>query len=96
MRKGSLRHGLLQLILIILLFLLSTLIFGGWDKGPLTAGLFVGFQIYALLAKGASGNIDAVSAMGGSVLRLAIIFLVNLLIYYVLASLLLLLFRRKR
>jgi len=91
-------HGFIHLILILLLFLLSTFIFGGWEEGPLTSGLFLGLHVYAFLAKGFSGNIDAVNAMGRSVLSIATIFLVNLFIYYILSILLIFLFNlfRKR
>lgn len=85
-------HSLSHLLLIITLFLLSTLIFGGWTEGPVTSGLFLGLHIYALLANGFSGNIDAVNAMGMGVLSIAIIFLINLVVYYILSSLLIFLF----
>lgn len=78
-------HGIAHVALIIILFVLTIIIFGGWAQGPLTSGLFLGFKVYGLISGGMSdpGNVESI---GGDVLTLATVFFINLVLYYLLSS----------
>lgn len=84
-------HGFAHLVLTALLFLASTFAFGGWSKGPITSGLAVGLRTYAMVSGGISGNISALDA-GPTVLAMIIAFIINLVVYYIIAAILIFVF----
>lgn len=82
-------HTFAHLILIILLFLIAAFAFGGWTQGPLTAGLFIGFKVYGLITGARTAtDLGAIEAMSANILSLIIIFIINLIVYYALSSIL--------
>lgn len=85
-------HGFAHLLLTLLLFFIAVVVFGGWTEGPLTSGLFLGTKAYGLIAGASAGNLDAANLLGASVLQLAIIFIVNLVIFYAISAVLIFLF----
>lgn len=85
-------HGFAHLLLIIALFFLAVVVFGGWTEGPLTSALFLGLKVYGMVGGAAGGDLGAVTAMAPSILVLAVAFIINLIIYYVVATILIFLF----
>ena len=85
MKKKVKHHGFAHLVLIILLFLVAYLVFGG---GKLSTSLSLGAAIFSLVQSG--GQVSG--ALTGSALQLIVIFIINLLVYYVLAAILIFLY----
>ncbi len=81
-------HGFAHLVLTALLFVLAVFVFGGWTQGPLASGLFLGAQAYALVAGTAAGDVAGAAAGSAGLLALILLFVVNLIIYYILAAIL--------
>lgn len=79
-------HSFAHLLLMIILFLLSTFVFGGWEKGPLTAGLMAGISVFNLIKGINPADTSGFLESGSSVLSLLLVFLINLVIYYLLSS----------
>jgi hypothetical protein len=85
-------HGLAHLVLIVALFLVAVYVFGGWTEGPLTSGLFLGAKAYTLVASGVGGNVVETNMAAAGLLPLILIFIINLIIYYMVAGVLIFLF----
>ena len=90
MKEKVKHHGFAQLILIIVLFVLAIVVFSG--DGPLTSGLFAGAQVYHWVGGGLAGDVDGVGAAAPGILGLLVILIINLIIYYIISSLLIFLF----
>jgi|GEM_PF-2883045 len=84
-------HGFVHLVLTALLFLASMFAFGGWSEGPITSGLAVGLKAYAMISGGVSGNLAALDA-GPTVLAMIVAFIINLVVYYLIAAILIFVF----
>ncbi len=81
-------HGLAHLALFVLLFVLGSIVFNDPLGGPLTSGLLLGAKVYGFVALGASGNLEATSLLGGNLLQLLLLFLIQVSIYYALSTVL--------
>lgn len=89
MKKNVKHHGFAHLVLIIVLFLVAYLVFGA---GKLSASLSLGAAIFSLVQSGSAGQVSVVGALAGSTLQLIIIFIINLIVYYTLAAILIFLY----
>ena len=85
-------HGLAHFVLVVVLFLVAVYVFGGWTEGPLTSALFLGAKAYGLVAGGAGGNVREANTAAVGLLPLILIFVINLVIYYAVAAILISLF----
>lgn len=85
-------HGVAHLVLTVLLFFVAVVVFGGWTEGPLTSGLFLGAKAYGLVAGASAGDLDAANLLGASVLQLAVVFIINLVLFYAISAVLIFLF----
>ncbi|MBR9692659.1 hypothetical protein GOV07_01875 [Candidatus Woesearchaeota archaeon] len=92
MKEKVKHHGFAHFILFIGLFVLAVVIFGGVADGPLMSGLFAGAQVYHWISSGIAGDVESIGAAAPSILGLLVIFIINLAIYYVLSSVLIVLF----
>jgi hypothetical protein len=80
-------HGFAHLLLIVVLFLLAVVVFGGWTEGPLTSMLWIGAKIYGVYTGVQGGDLDVAGGIASNMVTLTIIFVINLVIYYLLAAL---------
>ncbi len=85
-------HGFAHFVLAVVLFLIAVVVFGGWVEGPVTSGLFLGVKVYGFTSSAAAGDLQGVSLAGATILQLAVIFFINLIIYYAISSVLIFVF----
>jgi hypothetical protein len=85
-------HGLAHLFLIIVLFVIGSYVFGGWTEGPMTSALFLGLKTYGMFRVAQSGSIVPANELAQSTLSLVIAFVINLIIFYIVAAVLIFLF----
>jgi hypothetical protein len=81
-------HGWEQLVLIVVLFIIASFVFGG-AGGPLTGSLFLGAQLFGLLG---SSNVAGIEVAALNLVSLIFVFLINLIIYYVISTVLIFVF----
>jgi hypothetical protein len=85
-------HGFWHVVIIAMLFIIAVIIFGDPTGTPLFSGLFVGLKVLDLFG-GLSGNsIGQLEVASVGVIQWLLIGFINLVIYYVVSSVLILLF----
>ncbi len=85
-------HSIAHFFLIVILFGVGLIVFSNMGGGQVTSGLFIGLSIYNLLSGTQQGGIDAVSTASPGMVELIIAFIINLIIYYILATILIFLY----
>jgi hypothetical protein len=85
-------HGFWHVIIIVLLFIISAIIFGDVTTTPLLSGLFAGAKVFDLFGGLGQSSIGQLETASVSIIQWLLIGFLNLVIYYIVSSALILLF----